>query len=92
MQCGMEIRSYSLSSHSEYTKTELLSRCVKILSAPIPYNPKVDLVLNDLKVTPAVIAAIDRAWSSPTSLGKELLYTIDYNIINVFSQYSVTSY
>ena len=37
-----------LSSHSEYTKTELLSRCVKILSAPIPYNPKVDLVLDDL--------------------------------------------
>ena len=70
LQCGMEIRSYSLTSHSEYTKAELLSRCVTIVSAPIPYNPKADLVLNDLKVTPAVIAAIDRAWSSPTSLGR----------------------
>ena len=70
LDCGMEIRSYSLSSASECSTAELLSRCVTILSAPLPYDPSKDLVKSDLKVTPAVVAAIDRAWASPHSVGE----------------------
>ena len=70
LESGIEIRSYSLASACECTTEELRARSVSILSAPIPYNPKVDLVAADLKVTPAVVAAIDRVWSSPTSLGE----------------------
>ena len=69
LDSGIEIRSYSLASACECTTEELQARSVSILSAPIPYNPKVDLVAADLKVTPAVVAAIDRVWASPTSLG-----------------------
>ena len=70
LESGIEIRSYSLASACECTTEELRARSVSILSAPIPYNPKVDLVAADLKVTPAVVAAIDRVWASPTSLGE----------------------
>ena len=68
LECGLEIRSYSLSSSTEYTQAELTSRCVTILTAPLPYDPTVDLVAADLKVTPAVVAAIDRVWASPISI------------------------
>jgi hypothetical protein len=69
LDSGIEIRCYTLLSASECTAEELQARSVSILSAPIPYNPKVDLVAADLKVTPAVVAAIDRVWENPTSLG-----------------------
>jgi hypothetical protein len=69
LESGMEIRSYSLSSSSECSTADLLGRSVSILSAPIPYDPSVDLVAADLRVTPAVVAAIDRAWATPHSIG-----------------------
>ena len=72
LESGMEIRSYSLSSSSECTTADLLGRSVSILSAPIPYDPSVDLVAADLRVTPAVVAAIDRAWATPHSIGHSL--------------------
>ena len=69
LESRIEIRSYSLSSSSEGTTSDLLGRSVSILSAPIPYDPSVDLVSADLRVTPAVVAAIDRAWATPHSIG-----------------------
>lgn len=59
LDCGVEIRCYSLVTCKEATMKSLISRSVTITSAPIPYDPKVDLVANDLKVTPAVLSAID---------------------------------
>ena len=73
LDSGIEIRCYTLLSASECTTEELKARSVSILSAPIPYDPKVDLVAADLKVTPAVVAAIDRVWENPTSLGNVTL-------------------
>jgi hypothetical protein len=60
LDCGVEIRSYSLVTCKEATSQSLLDRSVTISSAPIPYDPKVDLVANDLKVTPAVLSAVDQ--------------------------------
>lgn len=59
LDCGVEIRCYNLGSCVEAKMESLIDRCVAITSAPIPYDPKADLVLNDLKVTPAVLDAID---------------------------------
>lgn len=59
LDCGVEIRCYSLVSCKEAKMDSLIERCVAITSAPLPYDPKVDLVANDLKVTPAVLDAID---------------------------------
>jgi hypothetical protein len=59
LDCGVEIRAYSLEACAEMSMDNLIDRCVTITSAPIPYDPKVDLVANDLKVTPAVLDAID---------------------------------
>lgn len=66
LDCGVEIRCYSLVSCKEAKSDSLIERCVAITSAPLPYDPKVDLVANDLKVTPAVLDAIDH--------GKKLTY------------------
>lgn len=66
LDCGVEIRCYSLVSCKEAKMDSLIERCVAITSAPLPYDPKVDLVANDLKVTPAVLDAIDH--------GKTLLF------------------
>jgi hypothetical protein len=43
----------------ESTAEALSNRSVSINHAPIPYDPKVDLVAADLKVTTAVIDAVD---------------------------------
>eukprot|EP01042_Synura_sphagnicola_P033547 gene33547-43079_t len=59
LDCGVEIRCYSLVSCKEAKMDSMIERCVAITSAPLPYDPKVDLVANDLKVTPAVLDAID---------------------------------
>jgi hypothetical protein len=63
LDCGVEIRCYSLVTHTEAPLSNLIERSVSITSAPIPYNPKVDLVAGDLRVTPAVLAAIDHGKS-----------------------------
>lgn len=68
LDCGLEIRAYSLVTCQESTMEQLSNRSVTITSAPIPYDPKVDLVKEDLRVTPAVLSAIDRAWSNPASV------------------------
>lgn len=59
LDCGVEIRSYSLVTCMESTAEALSNRSVTINHAPLPYDPKVDLVAADLKVTTAVIDAID---------------------------------
>eukprot|EP01038_Epipyxis_sp_PR26KG_P007438 gene7438-10134_t len=65
---GLEIRSYSLSSSTEASCSSLIARCIVIESAPVPYDPKVDLVAADLSITPTVLEAIDRAWRNPHSM------------------------
>lgn len=70
MKGGIEILSYSLVTHLEGTAEELIDRAVSINSAPIPYDPKADLVRADLAMTPGIIAAIDRAWKSEKSVEK----------------------
>lgn len=60
LRCGIELRSYSLLSDCESSPIRLLQRTVQIRIAAPPYNPRVDLVLKDLSVTPAVLTAIDR--------------------------------
>lgn len=68
LACGIEIRSYSLVSKEESSLVEILSRAVPIISAPVPYDPSVDLVGQDIAVTPAVLATIDSVWSNPKTL------------------------
>ena len=65
---GVEIRSFSLLNGSESDADSLESRAVTIMAAPLPYDPRKDLVLEDLKVTPAVLQEIDRAWADPRSI------------------------
>ncbi|RYH31978.1 hypothetical protein EON65_01560 [archaeon] len=71
LDCGVEIRSYSLVTCMESTMESLISRSVTITSAPIPYDPNVDLVAEDLRITPAVLSAIDRAWSNAASMERQ---------------------
>jgi hypothetical protein len=65
MKGGIEILCYSLSTHCEGTSEELVDRAVSIESAPIPYDPKADLVRADLAMTPGILAAIDRGECPP---------------------------
>lgn len=60
MKGGIEILSYSLITNCEGTAESLIDRAVTIDSAPIPYDPKADLVRADLAMTPGILAAIDR--------------------------------
>jgi hypothetical protein len=60
LSSGIEIRSYSIISSGEASFDQLIDRCVSIKVAPVPYDPSVDLVSQDLKVSPAVLAAIDK--------------------------------
>ena len=59
LECGVEIRAYSLCKSVEIKREELIQRSVEILSAPIPYDPRVDLVAADLSVIPATLSRID---------------------------------
>lgn len=68
LDCGIEIRAYSLHSAREALSDDLIVRSVSIDCAAIPYDPKVDLVAEDLRVTPAVLDAINRAWENPSSV------------------------
>ncbi len=81
LDCGVEIRSYSLVTSKEATAKSLLSRSLSITSAPIPYDPKVDLVAADLKVTPAVLNAIDHAWSNPQSIERVAGNALAQNLV-----------
>jgi hypothetical protein len=68
MRGGIEILSYSLVSDCEAMGQELVDRSVTINSAPIPYDPKADLVAADLAMIPGILDAIDRAWGSTSSV------------------------
>lgn len=70
MKGGIEILSYSLVTNLEGTAQELTDRAVSINSAPIPYDPKADLVRADLAMTPGIISAIDKAWKKDDSVEK----------------------
>jgi hypothetical protein len=52
----------------EATSDELITRSITIVSAPVPFDPSVDLIEQDLRVTPAVIEAIDHAWDNKKSV------------------------
>lgn len=56
---GIQILSYSLVTAREFSAVEILQRATPIESAPIPYDPSVDLVGGDLAMTPAIIKAIE---------------------------------
>ncbi len=86
LDCGVEIRSYSLVSCMESTMEALCRRSVTITSAPIPFDPKADLVAEDLKVTPAVLAAIDRTWSNPISLERISGEALAMQLINAMKR------
>jgi len=64
LDCGVEIRVYSLLTSMEATKKELLARVIDVLTSPVPYEPDADLVEGDLFATPAIINRIDEAWNS----------------------------
>ena len=60
MRGGIEILSYSLVTNAEAKGQELVDRAVTINSAPIPYDPKADLVKEDLAMLPGIIEAVDK--------------------------------
>jgi hypothetical protein len=64
LESGIEIRSYVLSTMSEETSETLNDRSISVQSAALPYDPKRDLVESDLRVTPAVLAEIDKGTSA----------------------------
>ena len=68
LDCGVEFRAYSLRTCVEATSDELITRSITIVSAPVPFDPSVDLIEQDLRVTPAVIEAIDHAWDNKKSV------------------------
>jgi hypothetical protein len=70
----------------ESTMEALCRRSVTITSAPIPFDPKADLVAEDLKVTPAVLAAIDRTWSNPISLERISGEALAMQLINAMKR------
>lgn len=67
LDCGVEIRSYSIPGRGEYTSQQLLERSNPILSSPLPYDPLVDLVGRDIQDIPSVLTAIDKAWETSNS-------------------------
>ncbi|KAJ1425857.1 hypothetical protein B484DRAFT_88027 [Ochromonadaceae sp. CCMP2298] len=68
LHSGIELKSYSLTTSSESTQNALASRCVHIRYSPVRAELSTDLIGDDLKVLPRVLATIDRAWASPRSL------------------------
>ena len=60
LSSGIDIRCYNLHQSAEISREVLTARSVTILSAPVKYDPKRDLVAADLSVTPAVLAEIDK--------------------------------
>jgi len=81
MRGGVEILSYSLVTDCEAMGQELVDRAVTITSAPIPYDPKADLVAADLAMTPGILDAIDRAWSNTKS--------VEYIVAEEFCKYMI---
>lgn len=65
---GIEILSYSLITDSEAMGQELVDRSVTINSAPIPYDPKADLVAADLAMLPGILDTIDSVWTKTDSV------------------------
>lgn len=68
LQCGIQIKSYSLVSCLEARLPELLGRILHVNATVKGFDPKVDLISADLDCTPAVLASIDRVWGTPHSL------------------------
>jgi hypothetical protein len=68
LPCGIEIRAYSLRRCTEARDSELISRSLAIACAPIPYDPKVDIIAEDLRMVPGVLSTIDSAWKNPSSI------------------------
>ena len=60
LPCGIEFRFYSLQTSAEIPLKELSSRVLNIRTAPVPYDPKHDLVAHDLSVIPDTINRIDK--------------------------------
>lgn len=63
LDCGMEIRCYSLETSSELRSSGLFKRCIPIRpNTTSNTETGSDLVARDLVDIPAVLASIDRAW------------------------------
>ena len=67
LNSGIEIRSYIIDEGYEVPSKVLKSRVSIVRNAPVPYDPKVDLVANDIKDIPKVIHIINKAWKDPSS-------------------------
>jgi hypothetical protein len=68
LPCGIEIRAYSLTKCVEIKSEDIIDRSLLIACAPLPYDPAVDLVAEDLRVIPGVLSTIDTAWKNPASI------------------------
>lgn len=68
LQSGIEIRFYSLKLAHEQSVHVIRERSIVVASAPLPYDPTVDLVKSDLAVAPEVLQAIDSAYNNPKSV------------------------
>jgi hypothetical protein len=62
LDCGIEVRSYSIPGRGEFSFQQLLARSAPIAVSPVPYDPAADLVSQDIRDIPSVLAAIDKAW------------------------------
>ena len=68
LPCGIEIRAYSLHDAREVSTSDIIARCISIAFCPLPYDPKKDLVAEDLKVIPAMVRSIDNSWQDTNSI------------------------
>jgi hypothetical protein len=82
LQCDVEIQSYKLDPSCTCLAVTLLDRSIPILSAPIPYDPLVDLVATDLAVIPATISTINRVWSTKNSIESRSGRVLSRRLIN----------
>jgi len=87
LNCGFEIRSYLIDDAYEVPLKVLKSRISLIRNPPAAYDPRVDLVGNDIKDIPKVIKKINDAWADKNSdncfaastLWEKLLISADIN-------------
>lgn len=67
LNCGIEIRSYLINEGFEVAVNVLKNRITVIRNASVAYDPRVDLVSNDIKDIPKVIKTINEVWEDSTS-------------------------
>ena len=97
LKSGIELRGYSLTSCSEILPSEIWTRCVKIQSKAVPYDPNIDLVKSDIRDTPRILRDIDNSWTnvhsenyiSGHSFCEHVLKCISHRIANRLDIYDI---